>query len=642
LICNLAAMGLGIRGARLSDRDMSAEQRGVAGFRSLGRAWALVDAAPVAIVEWLGDGQTLVWNRAAERVFGWPASEVIGKPCPVLANLAGEFAPAFRDRALAGVAIDDEEVTVRRADGTTVEVSLSIAPVLSEEVASVVATAVDVTDRARSSRRLQHAATHDALTDLRNRRALEQALPRIVERVRRGGHQGALLVIDVDMLKQINDEFGHLAGDALLIGVADALRAATRPRDVLARVGGDEFAIVLEDVRTQEISQIAERVRASAAALRVGPDGSARSTVSIGAIVIDGTLDVLELTAVADDALYVAKRRRDSVELYVEPRLANSAEDDANLITTCLRRALSINTLAVQYQGIRSIEDGALFCEEALARISSEGVYSRAAEFVSLAERTGVIGEIDRRVANLVLDRLNDPCPTRLSLNLSASSLAGSDPLSVLRKRAPSSGYGQRLILEAREPDLLADPRRAARWANAVHELGAMVAIDDFTASSSALWAIAMLPADLVKIDSSIVASLADRAEGARLDELVSACRDRGVVLVATRIQDPAVFEMLPRIGITMAQGFLIEAPHAVIGLADVLETAEEFGAVSAGLVAWEFMVPEPAVRLVWARALDDLLLSPRRSDPETGEAMFALTRKGKARLRELRVHRDP
>ena len=93
--------------------------------------------------------------------------------------------------------------------------------------------------------------------------------------------------------------------------------------------------------------------------------------------------------------------------------------------------------------------------------------------------------------------------------------------------------------------------------------------------------------------------------------------------------------------GGSAAQGFLIDAPHAVIGLVDVLETAEEFGAVSAGLVAWEFMVLEPAVGLVWRRALDEQLLSPRHTDPETGEAMFALTGRGKARLRELRAHRD-
>jgi EAL domain-containing protein (putative c-di-GMP-specific phosphodiesterase class I) len=427
----------------------------------------------------------------------------------------------------------------------------------------------------------------------------------------------------------------------MLIGVADALRTATRPRDVVARVGGDEFAIILEDVRTEQISQIAERVRASVAALRVGPDESARSTVSIGAIVIDGTLDVLELNAAADDALYVAKRRRDSIELYLEPRLAVSPEDDANLIVMRLRRALSINTLAVQYQGVRSVEDGALYCEEALARISSEGASSRAAEFVSLAARTGVIGEIDRRVTNLVLDRLDESWPARLSLNLSAASLTDSDPLAVLRKRAPSNGYNQRLILEAREPDLLADPGRAARWADAVHELGAMVAIDDFSATKPALGMIATLPTDLVKIDRSIIASLTEQVHAARLQELLSACRDRGVVVVAKRIQDAAMLDTLPRIGITLAQGFLIDAPHAVIGLVDVLETAEEFGAVSAGLVAWEFMVLEPAVGLVWRRALDEQLLSPRHTDPETGEAMFALTGRGKARLRELRAHRD-
>ncbi len=633
---------MSVKGVRLSDHHMSSEHGGASDFRPVHRAWALVDAAPVAIFEWLDDGQTLVWNRAAERIFGWPANEVIGKPCPVLANVDGDFAQAVRDQALSGVAIEGEEVTVKRADGTTIEVSLSTAHVVSGEVISIVATAFDITDRARISRRLHHVATHDALTDLRNRRAFEQALSRIVERVRRGGAQGALLVIDVDRLKRINDGLGHLAGDAMLIGVADALRMATRPRDVVARVGGDEFAIVLEDVGTQQISQIAERVRTSVAALRVGPDQSARSTASIGAIVIDGTLDVLELKAAADDALYVAKHRRDSVELYLEPRLAISAKADANLIVMRLRRALSINTLGVQYQGVQNVEDGAVYCEEALARISLEGAYSPAADFVSLAARTGVIGEIDRRVTNLVLDRLEESWPTRLSLNLSAASITGPDPLAVLRKRAPSSGYHERLILETREPDLLADRVRAASWADAVHELGAMVAIDDFTATKSVLSMIATLPVDLVKIDPSIVATLTEeQADAGGIHELISACRERGIAVIAKRIQDAAMLETLPRIGITLAQGFLIDAPHSVIGLVDLLETAEQFGAVSVGLVAWEFMVLEPAVSVVWRRALDEQLLGPRHTDPETGESMFALTSNGKARLRKLRAHRD-
>ena len=627
-------------GGSLSDHHNSSEQGGSSGFRSLRRAWALVDAVPVAVFEWIDDGQTLVWNRAAERVFGWPATEVIGKPCPVFANPAGDFPQALRDQALSGVPIDGEHVTVTRADGTTVEVSMSSAVVVCEDATSVVATAVDLTDHVNASRRLRHLATHDALTDLGNRRAFEHALARIVERVRRGGHQGALLLVDVDLLKRVNDELGHLAGDALLIGVADALRMATRPRDVVARIGGDEFAVVLEDVGTRQISLIAERVREAIAALRVGPDAAAHSTASIGAMVVDGALDVLELMAAADDALYVAKRRRDSVELYLQPKAAVSSADDVNLNVTRLRRALSINAIGVQYQGVHSVEDGEVYCEEALARISSDHVSSPAAEFVSVAAGAGLIGEIDRRVANLVLDRLDEHWPGRLSLNLSAASLTATDPLASLRKRAPDGGYNERLILEARESDLLADPRRAARWAESVRELGAMVAIDDFSASSAALAAIKTLPTDVVKIDGSVISSLAAEGHPARVDELVSACRDQGVVLVAKRIQDAATLDLLPRIGITLAQGFLIDAPHPVVGLIDVLETAEEFGTVSAGLVAWEFMVPEPAVGLVWRRALNEQLLAPHDTDPETGEAMCALTANGKVRLRELRAHR--
>ena len=611
-------------------------------MRVLRRAWALVDAAPVAIVECLDDGQTLVWNRAAERIFGWSASDVLGKPCPVLMNITGGPAEGFRDRALAGQLIDGEDVTVRRADGTTVEVSLSTAPVLSEQVWSVVATAVDVTDRVRISRRLHHFATHDALTELQNRRAFEHSLEGIVARVRGGGGHGALLVIDVDLLKRINDQFGHLTGDAMLIAVADSLRMATRPRDVVARIGGDEFAIALEDVHSNQISQIAGRVRASVGALRVGPGGAACTTASIGGVVIDGSLDMLEVIGAADESLYLAKRERDSFELCLEPRIATSAGDDQSLIAPRLQRALRVNTLAVHYQGVRNTEDGALYCEEALARLSLDGAYTRAADFVPLAVGSGLIGEIDRRVANLVLDRLDDTTPTRLSLNLSAASLMDSRPLAVLRERAPSDGYNQRLILEARESDLLADPGRAASWAQSVHELGAAIAIDDFDAAKATVAEITALPADLIKFDGSIVAALADRSAVARVRDLTSACRDLGIAVVAKGVQDAATLEMLPEVGINLAQGFLIEPPHPVIGLADLLETAAEFGQVSADLVAWEFMVPETALRQVWLRALEEqFLLRSQETDPDTGEAMYVLTARGQSRLRDLRMQRE-
>jgi EAL domain-containing protein (putative c-di-GMP-specific phosphodiesterase class I) len=147
--------------------------------------------------------------------------------------------------------------------------------------------------------------------------------------------------------------------------------------------------------------------------------------------------------------------------------------------------------LGAQFQGVRNTDDGTLYCEEALARITVNGTYARAAEFIPTAEQGGLIREIDRRMLGLVLDRLDEPSTARLSLNVSAASLGDPNTLALLRKRAPSTGYRRRLILETRESDLFADAARAERWAEGVRELGALVAIDDFTAARSALARIA-------------------------------------------------------------------------------------------------------------------------------------------------------
>jgi diguanylate cyclase (GGDEF)-like protein/PAS domain S-box-containing protein len=600
----------------------------------------LLQAAPVAIVAWDDEGRTRVWNRGAERIFGWLASEVIGNPCPVLADLLGEAAEGLRRQWASGVPIEDEEIEVRRADGTVVEVSVSAAKVKSESVAALVV-AIDVSARRRRARRLHHLATHDPLTDLHNRRAFEHSLERVIERIQRGGPPGALLIVDVDGLKRVNDRLGHLAGDALLISVANALRAAVRPRDLLARVGGDEFAVALEEVTLAQVAQVAERIRTSTAALRIGAEGATRPTASIGGVVIDGTLDSAALTAAADDALYLAKQRRNHVELHLEPRVVSADGADEGKAVRCLRRALTLDALTAQYQGVHDLEDGTMHSEEALARIKLGAAHAGAGEFIGVAERTGLVAEVDRRVIRLVLDRLAGPPQQRLSMNLSAASLADPQVLELLRAAAPREGYEQRLILEARESDLQVRLRSESAWAEAATELGVVIAADDFGTSRSSFTALDSLPIGLAKLDRSVVASLASRSGHRRVRDLVAACRDRGTPVVAKGVEQPETLEQLRSLGIVLAQGFLLDEPHTAVSVCDLLEAVADLAPASLGLIAWEFTIPERAVAPVWRYALDNQLIRSAGVDPETQEPAYALTVEGGARLRRLRERGD-
>jgi diguanylate cyclase (GGDEF)-like protein/PAS domain S-box-containing protein len=613
-----------------------------ADFASVGMP-GLIEAVPVAIVECDREGRVLVWNRAAERLLGWPAETVVGRACPLFPSADDPSEAALQERVYAGTRVHDHEVAVRRSDGAMVDVSLSSAPVRSARgvVETVAIVAIDVTERRRRARELQHFATHDPLTDLHNRRAFEQSLGRIVERARHGGPSGALLTIDVDRLKEVNDRLGHLAGDALLIAVANVLRGIMRPRDLIARLGGDEFGVALESVTADEAALVAERVRASVAAQRIGPEGAGHSTASVGGIVIDGTIDPPELLAAADDALYIAKRRRDSTEIHPEPRASASANRSHARAAGRLRRALSVDGIAVQYQTVLDLTSRAVHSQEALARVKLGRDFHPAAEFVQLATHSGLIAEIDRRVVALVLDRIHEPGGPALSVNLSSTSFSDERLLELLRSRAPRGGFAGRLIIEAKEPDVHADPARAAEGAAAAVALGVAIAVDDFGTNKHALGALDELPIGLVKLDASIVGSLSTSSTSESVRELANACTDRGISVAAKGIEDVETLQSLARLGVNLGQGFLLDEPHAVIGLTDVLETTEEFGEASLALMAWEFTVPEQDIAPAWRYAIDEGLLEAAGGDARASEALYSLTRKGHSRVRALRTLHD-
>ena len=242
----------GSRAVLATLRDVTARYQAERALRDANRTLqAVISAAPVAIIRLDPDSRVLTWNPAAETMFGWAEHEVVGQLCPIaLANSGRE-------------AVDQ---AVTRRDGTTVTVAVSVAPVTDDsgELDAIVVVATDITERLDREEHARALASRDQLTGLLNRRSFEEAVDRIVQRAEiaeERGPAGALLLLDLDRFKLVNDTAGHLAGDQLLIGVARVLERGVRPGEVVARFGGDEFAVLLTGVDIEGARAVADRLR---------------------------------------------------------------------------------------------------------------------------------------------------------------------------------------------------------------------------------------------------------------------------------------------------------------------------------------------------------------------------------------------
>lgn len=305
---------IAVENARLHEEVVRREAERTA---LVSRLEALVQAAPVPIIELDMEGRVRLWNPEAERVFGWRKEEVLGRPTPIVRASWAQYTGRHRALAAGYGVLRSESVRWRR-DGSTVWVDQSSAVLRDGEghPIGLIGVLVDVTQRRQLEEQLRHAAQHDALTGLANRAQFDERLRQAMSRSARRGSRVGLLMLDLDDFKTVNDRFGHLAGDAVLRDVADRLRSCTRPEDTVARIGGDEFVVLLED-QEDDVSRVADRIAAS---LRI-PVDSTEVTASVGYAVIHGAVDPDHLLRAADASMYAAKRTgRATVRAWVEDR----------------------------------------------------------------------------------------------------------------------------------------------------------------------------------------------------------------------------------------------------------------------------------------------------------------------------------
>ncbi|MDQ5840507.1 MAG: EAL domain-containing protein, partial [Chloroflexota bacterium] len=420
--------------------------------------------------------------------------------------------------------------------------------------------------------RLGYDATHDSLTGLANRRGLyTDAQARLMKSP---GRRRALLMLDLDRFKEVNDSLGHHAGDQLLVEVGARLRGEVRGADLLARLGGDEFAVLLEDAGYDEAVSVAQNLRATLAEPFTALAGSStlgsltlHSTVSIGiARFPDDGPDLSALLRKADIAMYEAKSSGDGYHVYCD---TDNADGATRLRTVDeLQAAITSDQFVLHYQPKIDLDTGDVHSVEALVRWEhpTRGLLDPE-EFLALVEATGLMRAMTRLVLQMALNQAAEwraqGQHLTIAVNLSASSLVDEDLPGEIFEMLAARGVPHRALqLEITEGFLMADRDRARSILTRLRAGGVQISVDDFGTGYSSLSSLRELPIDELKLDRSFVLPMADDARAAALvASTIDLAHSLGLRMVAEGVETDFAYAELTRLGCDQAQGFLMSRP---------------------------------------------------------------------------------
>lgn len=416
--------------------------------------------------------------------------------------------------------------------------------------------------------RLNYVATHDVLTDLANRRAMEEALDTAIRAGRESGITHALLYLDLDRFKLHNDAAGHRTGDRLLRTIGNLLRGTLPAEYPVARLGSDEFAVFIPGADEREATTTAERVRAVVEAIEPG-DGLAvyHVSASIGLAMLEpGSVSgPTQALAQAEQACYFAKTRGgNAVHRFSRSDEALQQLHEDMYWAAPLRRALAEDRFFLAYQPVLSVRENRVSHFEALIRLPTGiGKGDGTASFMPAAERLGLARQIDLWTVNRAVDFLAEHSTFSLGVNLSSHAFQEQALLPLLREKLESTAISPgRLVFEITETAAVLNFTETRRMIGELRSLGCRFAIDDFGSGFSSYNYIKQFPVDMVKIDGSFVVDMRkDRRDRAIVQSMIDIAHNLDKEVVAEFIEDRETLRLLVTMGIDYGQGYYIGRP---------------------------------------------------------------------------------
>jgi diguanylate cyclase (GGDEF)-like protein/PAS domain S-box-containing protein len=526
-------------------------------------------------------------SESVHRVFGYLATALLDNP---LTSFLDQPSALRLNEALAQLAREPYgmrtlELTVFHRTGRACQVEMTITNLLENpSVQGLVLNTRDVTERKRLEEQLLHDAFHDSLTGLANRALFKDRVDRTLRRYNRR-HPVAVLFLDLDGFKEVNDSLGHAAGDVLLGLVADRLRQGVRVDDTVARLGGDEFAVLVESAEDDpHAAAAAERISAALGAPFLVGGNEIHVRASVGIATADGGEDADQVLRNADLAMYKAKAAGEGRYVRYDPRMHSDLVERLELEAD-LRRALDGDELVLHYQPVVSLSSGEIVGVEALVRWAhpTRGLIFPA-EFIPVAEDMGLVRPIGRWI-------LREAClqaaawrqdyphmdPLTMSVNISVRQFQHGNLEQDVAGALELSGIaGEHVVLEMTESVLMEHTEENLGRLRGLRMLGVRLAIDDFGTGYSSLSYLHRFPVDILKIDRSFV----DRLVGPSRDtELVRTIVHLGqslrMVTVAEGIEDHNQFLALRRIGCELGQGYHFSRPAPAEEIAQLLSDSQ-------------------------------------------------------------------